>query len=136
MSIAQNVVLHREKLPSPTAISVKAKELGFDLAVDNADLASHTGFLPCTFNGHKAGFEWYIDDTSICEELNIEIDDRDCVCTMVTHSDTAECLSAMVFAASLLVLTEGVFFDDYDNVETEPDRLLQHVREWMETGDA
>jgi hypothetical protein len=55
---------------------------------------------------------------------------------MVTHSDTAECLSAMVFAASLLVLTEGVFFDDYDNVETEPDRLLQHVREWMETGDA
>ena len=132
MSIAQNVVIHRTRLPSTDGVAAKAREWGFDLKIDPVDLGTHSGFLPCTLGGKQAGFEWSLDnDVSICEELGISIDDRDCVCVLVTHSDETECQSALVCAASILALTNGVYFDDYDNVDQTPDRILAEVRDWI-----
>lgn len=134
MSITQSIALHKKKLPSVEQVEAQAKQFGFDLKIDSVDIKSHTGFLPCKLSRKKGGFEWLIEETDICEDLGIEIGNRDCVCTMTTHGDEVEAQSAMVFAASLLELSKGVYFDDFDNVGTSPDPILEEVREWMKGG--
>jgi hypothetical protein len=132
MSISQSVAFKRTKLPTTAAISDAARSLGFDLVIDETDLAKHTGFLPAQLNGAAAGFEWMLDNPDDYGEIGIDFGDRDCVACLVTHSDEAECQSAMIAAAVILSLTGGIYFDDYDNVETSPDRLLSEVREWLD----
>ncbi len=135
MSIAQNVVCRRDQIPSVDALEARARQLGFDLRLEPADLLTHTGFLPATFAGEPAGFEWFIEDTSICDDLGIDTEGRDCVCSITTHSDERECQSAMICAAALLELTGGIFFDDFDNVDTDSSRLLGEVRQWIEQSE-
>jgi hypothetical protein len=134
MSITQSIALHKKKLPSTSEIEAQAKAFGFDLKIKEVELKSHADFVACKLSGKKAGFDWFIDDTEICKDLGIKIGTRDCVCTLTTHSSMIETQSAMVFAAALLALTKGVYFDDYDNVEKTPDRILETVHDLMKGG--
>ena len=131
MSISQCVVCRRDQLPSVSTLEARARQLGFDLRVDPADLSTHTGFLPAVLDGEPAGFEWSIDDTSICDDLGIDTGGRDCVCSLTTQSSEREGQSAMICVAALLELTGGIYFDEYENVDTDSERLVSEVRQWM-----
>ncbi|QQS09414.1 MAG: hypothetical protein IPK69_01965 [Phycisphaerales bacterium] len=132
MSVSQCVVCHRDRIPTTDAVADRSRMHGFDLQIDHANLLEHTGFLPSTLGGKSAGFEWYIDDTSVCKDIGIDPEGRDCVCTLVTHSDETECQSAMIVAGVLLELTRGVYFDDSASSHSDPFRLLSEAREWIQ----
>ncbi len=38
----------------------------------------------------------------------------------------------MIGAAALMALTDGIYFDDYDNVDSTPDRIVEEARGWMD----
>lgn len=132
MSISQSVAFHRDHLPTTTAISDAARTLGFDLVLDDADLAEHSGFLPAKLNGKASGFEWFLSPAAEYAELGIDFGTRDCVASFITHSDEIEGQSAMIGAAALMALTDGIYFDDYDNVDSTPDRIVEEARGWMD----
>ncbi|MCA9307606.1 MAG: hypothetical protein KDA16_13835 [Phycisphaerales bacterium] len=139
MSMEQSVVMQRTRMPTTAQISDKCRALGFDLTLDEADLIEHTGFLPCTLGGAQTGFEWYAQglgdgaasDANIDPAIRKHLEGRDTVVTWRTGSIEAETQAAMICAAAMIELTDGVYFDEYDNIDTTPDRLLAEVREWL-----
>ncbi len=131
MSIEQSVAFRRQSLPSVKALNQTISKLGFDLIIDEADLAQHSGFLPARLQGEDSGFEWSCESASEFEMLEIEFGDRDCVVTFRTGSDEREGQAAMIAAAALMTLTNGLYFDDFDNIDESPDRILAEVREWL-----
>ena len=139
MSMEQSVVMQRTRMPTTAQISDKCRALGFDLTLDEADLFEHTGFLPCTLGGTQTGFEWYsqglgdgaASDANIDPAIRKHLEGRDTVVTWRTGSIEAETQAAMICAAAIIALTDGVYFDEYDNIDTTPDRLLAEVREWL-----
>ncbi len=133
MSVQQSIAIERPRLPGPSAISSEAQALGFDLVLDDCDLSTHTGYLPVRLDGDESGFEWFISDASEYSDfpLPLDLEQRDIVIELSTGSDEKECQAAMICAAAIMKLADGVYFDDYDNVDRTPDRLLAEVREWM-----
>lgn len=131
MSISQSIAFRRRDLPTTSALEAAARDLGFELTLDPADLSTHTGFLPATLGGRPAGFEWFLGEASEHPEQAGAIGDRDAVATLVTHADETEGQSAMVCAAAMLTLTQGVYFDEDGGVLTTPEPLVQEVRAWI-----
>ena len=136
MSIEQCVAFHKRDLPTTAALNSAAGSFGVDLSLEDADLASHTGFLPAKLNGADTGFEWYIGSADDFGDRGIDFGDRDCVCTFRTGSIEAETQCATVCAAALMTLTKGIYFDEYDGVADTPDRIIAEVRAWIEDSSA
>lgn len=142
MAIEQSVAFRRDRLPSVASLVAKARELGFDVSLEDADLATHTGFLPGRLGEQGSGFEWSVSPASEFDylaevhdrSLNQILSDRDVVATFRTGSQEHECQLAMICAAAMIDLCDGVYFDDYENLDVAPDRLVAEVNEWMRSG--
>lgn len=134
MSIQQSIAVKRENLPTTSDIVAKAKELGFEIMLDDVDLATHSDEVAGKLNGVDADFWWDLAPASEYEDFPIEIPwgDRDVVAELKTGSSAAGTQLAMIVAASILVLSNGVYFDDYDNVDESPERILNEVRAWID----
>lgn len=134
MSIQQSVAINRENLPTTSAIVTKAKELGFEIELGRVDLSSYADEISGKLNGVDASFGWGLAPAVEYEDFPIEIPwgDRDVVAEIQTWSSEAGNQLAMIVAASIMMLADGVYFDDYDNVEESPERILAEVRAWIE----
>lgn len=133
MSVQQSIAIERSKLPSPSAISSESRALGFDLVLEECELDAHSGYLPARLDGDETGFEWFISNASEYSDfpLPLDLEQREIVIELSTGSDEKECQAAMICAAAIMKLADGVYFDDYENIDRTPDRLLAEVREWM-----
>ncbi|MEZ4446188.1 MAG: hypothetical protein R3B72_44335 [Polyangiaceae bacterium] len=115
MSIETAVILKRERLPAPEDWQRALREAGFAVQLDtDFDPVEMTGFLPATYDGRPGGFEYFfsaLDDSDYEPEILDRLGDRDSVVSLVTHSDFAGLMTAVLAAAALADLAGGVVHD-------------------------
>ena len=131
MSVEQYVAISRSRLPSVSQWQEATRLRGFDITIDDADLTEMSGFLPVQFMGSPCGFEFYLEDITEVGAREIDFEDRDAVVVFRTGSDESEAQCALVCAAVLVDLADGVYFDDYGGQARDGEILIKQAREWM-----
>ena len=148
MSMQFSVAFKQDRWPSADAIIAKASEYGFSIGVpDLMESApppipglSGPSDLIGKFQGQTTGFLFEFSDATehhdLADALEMSVEemfgDRDTVLTMQESMDPDGIQMALVVAAAIVELADGVFFDDFDNVDTSPDRILDEVRSFDE----
>ncbi len=121
MSVEMNVFLRADRLPTAQQWADAIVAAGFDAQLDRSvQLTTHTGYLPCRYGGKDSGFEYYRDDLEDVEldpEISEGVGDRDTVVSFVSHGDLRELTCAIIAAAVLTQLADGMYWD------TEGDEL-------------
>ena len=118
------VFIESIKMVSPTKWHEAIKSNGFDMELDtDFDVVSHTGFLPCTYKGQLAGFEYYYSDENSDEDFEEEeiydtkevdfVGDRNVSITLSTGSRILELMTSVIAAGVLCSITDGVLYDTY-----------------------
>lgn len=113
MSVEVIVYVRDAELPSREEWqrAIDAENIGLQL--EDFSPREHTGFLPARLDGQECGFEYSFEavDEWESEEVLTEIGDRDRRVAFVWHSSELDGQAAMLAAAVLTKLTDGVFFD-------------------------
>jgi len=119
MSVSVSVFLKAARLPTPVDWQAAIRAAGFEVELDtDFEPRTFSGFLPATYRGRSAGFEYSLDPiTTGAADLGSErriaaAAGHDRCITLVTHSNMAEAISAAVAAGALAALADGVLFDD------------------------
>jgi hypothetical protein len=117
MSVVIQVFLAGERMPTPEQWAETLRTHGFDMDLDtDFDVRDFSGFLPCKYKGHDAGFEYYFEPAGPAiesdERLKAAIGDRDSVVSFVTHLDFRELMTSVIASAVLCAISDGVLFDD------------------------
>ncbi len=133
MSISRTVYLRRSSLPTSTdwALSIRTAGFEMDLPTD-FDLAEMSGFLPCTYGGHEAGFEYWFDEASSLElddELRGSLGERDVAISFVTHADMRSLVTAVIAAAVLAATCDGIVHDEESDEVLLASEALASARE-------
>lgn len=115
MSIAIEVYLHADRLPTVKDWQQQITQEGFDLNLDDdgSPLQELSGCLPAIYNGVNTGFEFYLD--KIEEEpdplLLLAVGDRESVTTFRFAGDP-NAMDAAVAASSVLAqMCDGILYD-------------------------
>jgi hypothetical protein len=143
MGMDFSVAVYRDRLPSTDSIVQKALEYGYPIELPNIDWFEQADEVVGTFDGEEAIFNIEADPSSdfaaIAEALELSptamFGDRDIVLTLRPYSESAGLPLALVVSAAIVELCDGVFFDDYDNVDRTPERILAEVASLMEDTD-
>lgn len=115
MSVTQRVLLDPARLPTTVAWATAIRAQGFDMALDgDFDPKTFSGFLPCTHQGHPAGFEYgFQPDAELDDDVRSAAgNQRTLEISFVTHSDMRELVSAMIASGVLALLSDGVVWSD------------------------
>jgi hypothetical protein len=124
-------VLCKRPLSSLEEWQSAINELGFDLEITSeCKVDSMAGFLPVTLHGDQTGFE--------CSEFSIEdltetYDEIDFggpwpfAYAMYTGS-MGGCVSALIAAAAIAKLTDGLAFDPQEGLTMKPDEAVDYAR--------
>jgi hypothetical protein len=117
MSVVIQVFLAGERMPTPEQWARTLRTHGFDVDLDtDFDVRDFSGFLPCKYKGHDAGFEYYLEPAGPViesdERLQAAIADRDSVVSFVTHSDFRELMTSVIASGVLCAISDGILFDD------------------------
>lgn len=119
MSVSTYVFLSRSKLPAWTLWAEAVKGSGFEMKMDRFHIVKQEGFVPCRYNGRAAGFEYYyggvadaVANDDLDEKVLRKVGDRDVMITFVTHSSMHGLMSAVIAAAALTDLTDGLLWDE------------------------
>ena len=116
MSISRTVYVQRTNLPSAKEWADAVRAAGFPMELDSDfALESHEGFLPVTYEGKPAGFEYFYslvgEDEDGEDREHPEVGDRDVGITFVTHSSMRELVTAVIAAAILCERSDGIVYD-------------------------
>ncbi len=124
-------VLCTRRLASLEEWQTSIHELGFDLTITSqCNVASMEGFLPATLRGVEAGFECC---PLSAEELTETYDDIDFggswpfAYAMYTTS-FGGCVGALIAAAAIAKLTDGLAFDPQESLVMKPDDAVNYAR--------
>lgn len=139
MSYEQGVAFRRSRLPTVATICERAKELGFDISLEDADLANHSGFLPGSIHGVATGFEWYLesaDESHLLTQarqgsISDRLDGRDAFATFRTGAREMEGQLATICAAVLMDICQGIYLDEDLQLQFVPDQVLKEAAEWL-----
>src|SRR5215471_10845093 len=107
MSVSVSVFLKAARLPTPVDWQAAIRAAGFEVELDtDFEPRTFSGFLPATYRGRTAGFEYYLDQIAGTADLGSErrtaaASGQELCITLVTHSDMAEAISASVAAGAL-----------------------------------
>ena len=119
MSVSRTVYLRRGNMLAPKVWAQAIRAAGFPMEMDtDFDVEHLSGFLPCRYDGHQAGFECLFstvaemkaDDEE--DEGLADIGDRDVAVSFVTHSSMRGLATAVVAAAVLCARADGVLHDE------------------------
>jgi hypothetical protein len=122
----------RAKLsPRPWAEAIRAA--GFSLILDEEfDVATHTGFLPCTMDGVVTGFEYFADEVTDETRADHGLPEGfDFSVTLTTHSDARELAASMIAAAVLATATAGKLDDPQAGETYEGEAALEWARDQL-----
>ncbi len=102
------------------------KQHAFALELDvSFDPASHQGYVPCSYRGGEAGFEYltatvaeYLaeQDRPQLAELRGALGDRDLAVSFLTRSRLADLKAATIAGAALATIADGLFWSDEADV--------------------
>lgn len=117
MSVEIQVFLAGQRMPTPEQWAETLRAHGFDVDLDtDFDVRDFSGFLPCKYKGHDAGFEYYFGpagpEIESNETLRAATAGRDSVVSFVTHSDFREFATSVIASGVLCAISDGVLFDD------------------------
>jgi hypothetical protein len=116
MSISRTVYVRREDVPSPTEWAAAIRAAGFPMEMDtDFDAERFSGFLPCRYEGKEAGFEYFFSEIREDDEERFElpdVGDRDIGIAFVTHASMRELVTAIIAAAVLCEMADGVCEDE------------------------
>lgn len=112
MSVENSVFLRRERLPTLSQWCDAIHRAGFEMEMDvDPDIQTLEGFLPCTYKGAPAGFEFYTEELDTgglsADELE-QIGDRLFLVTLVTHADFGQYMTSMIASAVLCSISDGL----------------------------
>jgi hypothetical protein len=135
MSVGTSVFLRRSSMPSPAVWADAILKHGFKMELDREfDVATFSGFLPCKHEGKPAGFEYFFErvaeaDAGLSKAELKRIGDRDVMVSFVTHSDLRGLATAVIAAAVLTELSDGIFWDQESNELFSGTSALRHARD-------
>ena len=112
-------------------------DLGFHTNLDPAaDIESHSGFWPATFDGRETGFEFRFNDVAdvlahghaVARKV---VGSKKCA-SFTLHGDVVEMCAAMEAAAALAKLTDGWYHYPDDDLFSDADQAVVGAREAVE----
>lgn len=113
-------------LGSAGDINSALRTAGFELVMEEADLAAHTGFLPVRLEGQLSGFEYSINDAAdfetpaafgACPQL-----------IMLTASLDHEAAAAFAFAGVVAQLGRSGVLDPQEDGWLTPEQAFENAR--------
>ena len=130
MSICTTVFLRKSRMPEPTRWAAAIAARKFPMTMDtDFDVMTFSGFLPCSYDGRQAGFEYYcaaVDRDEIRDVVE-RIGDRDLMISFVTHSNFRELMTATIASGVLCIEADGVLWD----TEAGDVFAASQAHEWM-----
>ena len=135
MSIELTVFLPRAKMPTPNAWAQAIREAGFPAQLDDDfDVDTFSGFLPCTYDGKEAGFEYYATSVDAEERSDRSLSaEHDFSVTFTTGSRMRELATSVVAAATLCQLTGGLLSDAQAGEDVDASNVLSWARDMIES---
>ena len=135
MSMSAHVLWRQGAKIDSAKLAATLKELGFEADLKH-ELDGSEGFWPADIAGFRTGFEVSmgpIDDfVEGYPDLASELHGQDTETTFVWHSDFAQAGAAMLVAAALAKVTEGLIYEAQDGEFYTIERALQAARELLE----
>jgi hypothetical protein len=130
MSVDLVVYAARSAMPSTSQWAQSIVAAGFAAELDDDfDIDSFSGFLPCSYGGEEAGFEYFAGPVEASEvELPSECDFS---ITFSTHSELRELAASVAAAATLCSLTQGVLYDAQAGTTVPASEVQQWAREQL-----
>ena len=133
VSVEIHVLLSKSRLPDVRQWQAAIDALGFDVRLDpSLMVGSGGGFVPACFNGRDSGFEFdtssAIDVLKVCPDFEREFGGCDCSANFRVGSDLTELACAMIAAAALARLGEGVLFDPQEGACLGPTDAVEQAR--------
>jgi len=143
MGMDFSVAVNQGRLPSVDAVCQKARDYGYPIELPKIDWSEHADEVLGVFDGEEASFYFHAEHSSEFEEIAEALElspselfgDRDIVLTLRPDLESAGLQLALVVSAALVELCDGVFFDDFDNVDRTPERILAEVASLLEETD-
>lgn len=134
MPLENHVFITREKMPSPSSWQAAIRKAGFPLEMETQfDVSQFDGFLPCQYQGVGCGFEYFsegIEVAQAAEEAMLTTEEtqylgnRNFRVTFVTYSDYREAISAVIAAAVLCHMADGVLAEGGESPLTPATKVL------------
>lgn len=121
MSLELYVFLPRDQVPDRATWQQEIDRLGFGVVLDpELDLDHDSGFSPTRVADQASGFELVLEDTAAViqdfPDLDLELQDRDCVITFRWGGDFLACACVMAAAAALVDAFQALVYDPEENV--------------------
>ena len=129
-----HVFLRDSSVPTVGEWQRAIREAGFDLLLDTSlRLREDTGFSPTVYRGREAGFEFDLwpasEIAATYPDAASRIGERDMAANFRWGSDLTECAAAVIAAAVLARLTDGVFFDPQEGELASGDEAIEMARQ-------
>jgi hypothetical protein len=101
------------QMPTPTDWAAAIRAAGFEADLDpDFDPASFSGFLPCSYKGRSAGFEYYRGRLDSKEQARLGVPaEQSCYVIFSTRSNYREFATSMICAAVLAFKSTGTLID-------------------------
>jgi hypothetical protein len=117
MSVELHVYIADNRLPTWKEWQSGLEQTGSQLVMEEFDTRSATGFRPCKSGDKVCGFEYYFESVEdLHKEFRDKIGQRNRVITFRLGASMDELDAAMLAAAVLTEMADGVFFDPQGGV--------------------
>jgi hypothetical protein len=129
MAIELHIFMRDSRIPTTDPWQDAISRAGFPAAFDTSvNMRTHTGFLPATYNGKPTGFEFDLTPTSeflaMYPHIADRVGDRESCATFRWGGDLWEMCAALSAAASLIKITDGIYFYPDDDILYGADEAL------------
>ncbi len=141
MSVENTVFMEKGKLPSPQEWLDAIRSNGFEMDMDtDFDPITHEGYIPCKYKGKDAGFEYwaeevdfneFLEEGTLTREEADELGDRSFMVTLVTRGDFRELITAMIAAAVLCEMTDGLYAEGGAPPFITADNAVKRVKKYL-----
>jgi hypothetical protein len=106
LSLLQTAYIVRKNVPDRQALQAAVDSTGFDCKLDESYIPfESSGFLPCSINGKKSGFEISFEPASeplaVFPQLGERVGGRDVAITFRWGGDMAECTCVLIVSLAL-----------------------------------
>ena len=137
MSFDLSVLFKAEKMVTAARWASAIREHGFEMTmVTDIDLRTLGGWLPCTWNGEDAGFEYYFtlasEDNFLAEMIEecgyVDFD----ASIMMSCRGEESVASGIAAAAVWAVLTGGVVSNPQQGTDVEAEKAIAWARQVIE----
>lgn len=113
-------------LGSVAEINSTFQTAGFEMAMEEADLGAHTGFLPVSLDGQPTGFEYSINDAA---DFETPADFGACPqLVMLNASLDHEAAAAFAFAGVVAQLGRSGVLDPQEDAWLTPEQAFETAR--------